>query len=158
LLKPEQASTLTLAENLGEISLIPRNPDDEESNADAEVSVDKLFAESEKGSREKEQGIDEGSKSSASDTSALLSAVQAVPPKPPFVMEIVEAQTVRTMDFDADTGKPIRDPGASAGGPTVYVPPTTGGTPAGAGDGTDVPTAAPEEMLDDFPIDFGGAP
>ena len=31
LLTPEQASKLTLAENIGEVSLIPRNPDDEES-------------------------------------------------------------------------------------------------------------------------------
>src|SRR6185503_18409825 len=57
LLKPEQASKLTLAENLGEVSLIPRNPDDEESNAMAEVSTDELFGDAEKSSREKEQNV-----------------------------------------------------------------------------------------------------
>jgi pilus assembly protein CpaB len=153
LLKPEQASTLTLAENLGEVSLIPRNPDDEESSATAEVSTDDLFGEVGKSSREKEQGIEEGTKPAASDTSALLTAVQAVPAKPPFVMEIVEAQAVRTMDFDADTGKPIRDPNAGKSGPTVDVP-TTGGRPSGGS--VKAPGVDPTQMLDDFPIDFSG--
>src|SRR5262245_5429554 len=124
LLTPEQASKLTLAENLGEVSLIPRNPDDEDSNATAEISTDELFGEAGKSSRAKEQHADE--RSASADPSSLLTAVQAVPPKPPFVMEIVEAQGVRTMDFDPDTGKPIRDPNANAGGPTVNVPSTTG--------------------------------
>ena len=44
LLTPEQASKLTLAENLGEVSLIPRNPDDEESADLAEYSTDDLLA------------------------------------------------------------------------------------------------------------------
>jgi pilus assembly protein CpaB len=45
LLTPEQASKLTLAENLGEVSLIPRNPDDEDSHVTAEISTDELFGE-----------------------------------------------------------------------------------------------------------------
>ena len=151
LLKPEQASKLTLAENLGEVSLIPRNPDDEESASTAEVSTEELFADVEKGSREMEQGADG---KDSSDTSSLLTAVQAVPPKPPFLMEIVEAHDVRVMEFDAETGKPIRDPNANAGGPSVYVPPT-GGAPTRDG-GVDTPTADPGKMLDEFPVDFGG--
>ncbi len=158
LLKPEQASKLTLAENLGEVSLIPRNPDDEESNATAEVSADELFAEAGKGSREKEQGVEEHEKSAPADTSALLTAVQAVPPKPPFLMEIVEAQGVRIMEFDPETGKPIRDPNANAGGPSVFVPPTTGGATPGSSDGSKPSAADPGKMLDDFPIDFGEKP
>jgi pilus assembly protein CpaB len=154
LLKPEQATTLTLAENLGEVSLIPRNPDDEESSASAEVSTDELFGEVGKSSREKEQGVEEGTHQPAeSDTSALLTAVQAVPPKPPFVMEIVEANAVRTMDFDAETGKPIREANANKSGPTVDVP-TTSSVSTGAG--AKAPAGDPTKMLDDFPIDFGG--
>lgn len=153
LLKPEQASRLTLAEHLGEISLIPRNPDDEESSATAEVSADELFGDAEKSSRQKEQGIDD-SKPAPSDSSALLSAVQAVPPKPPFLMEIVEAQDVRVMEFDAETGKPVREPGANTGGPSVNAPSSGSGASAKGGDGTKPPAADPEKTLDDFPIDF----
>jgi hypothetical protein len=86
----------------------------------------------------------------------LLTAVQAVPPKPPFVMEIVEANGVRTMDFDPDTGKPIRDPNANAAGPTVNVPSTTGSVPSGKG--ANAPAGDPGKMLEDFPIEFDGNP
>ena len=45
LLTPEQASKLSLAENLGEVSLIPRNPDDEEVGATGrKYSIDDLLA------------------------------------------------------------------------------------------------------------------
>lgn len=156
LLKPEQASALTLATNLGEVSLIPRNPDDEESSASAEVSSGELFGEAGKSSREKEQGVEESTASSApADTSSLLSAVQAVPAKPPFQMEIVEAQSVRVMDFDPDTGKPIRDPNANTGGPSISVPPTAGGSTSSDDSGSKGPAGDPGKMLDDFPIDFG---
>jgi hypothetical protein len=156
LVKPDQANKLTLAQNLGQVSLIPRNPDDEESSAVAEVSTDELFGEAEKSSRAKEQGIDETTKPAEPDTSALITAVQAVPPKPPFVMEIVEANAVRTMDFDAETGKPIREPNAKASGPTVHVPSASGTAPA---DDAPEPTAAdPSKMLDDFPISASSFP
>ena len=55
LLTPEQASKLTLAENLGQVSLIPRNPDDEESGEMAEYSTEDLLSDGGKNSREKEQ-------------------------------------------------------------------------------------------------------
>jgi hypothetical protein len=153
LLTPEQASKLTLAEHLGEISLIPRNPDDEESATAAEYSADDLLAEGERGSREKEQGIDEHAGDSAG--TGLLTAVQAVPPKPPFLMEIVEAHDVRVMEFDAETGKPVRDAtAASPVGPSVSVPSGDAEDESFSEDTPSAPATDPEQMLDDFPIDF----
>ena len=63
LLTPEQASKLTLAENLGQVSLTPRNPDDEESGDMVEYSTDDLLSDGGKSSREKEQGRDEANRS-----------------------------------------------------------------------------------------------
>ena len=86
LLTPEQASKLTLAENFGEVSLIPRNPDDEESADMAEYSTDDLLSDGGKNSREKEQGRDEARVEKPKDNGGLLSAIQQYvpPPKPPF--------------------------------------------------------------------------
>src|SRR6185503_1438672 len=56
LLKPEQASKLSLAAQIGEISLIPRNPDDEEAAATPEMTVDDLLTSGDMNSRAKEQG------------------------------------------------------------------------------------------------------
>jgi pilus assembly protein CpaB len=152
MLTPQQASKLTLAEQIGEISLIPRNPDDEASADWNEYTIEDLLQEGEKGSREKEQGIelaeDEGSQ--PKDSAGLLSAIRsAVPAAPPFRMEIVEAQAVREMLFDAATGKPIRRASdmTESAGPTV-TPSLSPGSPAGDSEGkSDTP-------LDDFPIDF----
>jgi pilus assembly protein CpaB len=150
LLKPQQASKLTLAENLGEISLIPRNPDDEESPVAAEFSADDLLADGERGSREQEQTRDDDAVG-APATGMLASA----PLKPNFLMEIVEAQDVRVMEFDPDTGKPVRDEAANAlSGPSVSVPSVPADRAAEDGESAQ-PTGDAEQLLDDFPIDFG---
>lgn len=154
LLTPEQASKLTLAEQLGEISLSPRNPNDEESADVAEYSTDDLFGDGGRNTREKEQARDAADDPSANG--GLLSAIQqhAPPPVPPFIMEVIEAQEVREMFFDADTGKPIREmnesqgPAAPATGSSSS---SSGGKPGAASD----PDA--EEMLKDFPIKFDRA-
>jgi Flp pilus assembly protein CpaB len=151
LLTPDQASKLTLAENLGEISLIPRNPDDEDVAVAPEYSPDEIFADGEKGNREKEQVRDDTE--TTPDSSALLSAVSAVPPKPNFLMEIVEAQEVRTMEFDPDTGKPIREPDAGlSAGPTVPKSTIDDTLSGGLDDAKSAGDA--ETQLDDFPIEF----
>jgi pilus assembly protein CpaB len=154
LLTPEQASKLTLAENLGQVSLIPRNPDDEDSADLAEYSTDDLLGDGGRNTREKEQARDE-SKEQPKD-SGLLTAIQQYvpPPKPPFIMEIVEAQDVREMKFDPDTGRPIREDITSAGGPAD---PSDGGTPTMSPTATgasplDDPQA--KELLEKFPIKF----
>jgi pilus assembly protein CpaB len=153
LLLPDQASKLTLAENLGDISLIPRNPDDEEASAAAEISPDELFATADKSSREKEQGREDDGKPATPDTNALLTAVNTVPPKPNFLMEIVEAQDVRVLEFDPETGKPVRNLDASlTSGPTVT---STKSEEAFSGGEQETKSAGDaEKLLDDFPIEF----
>lgn len=156
LVKLDQASKLALASQIGEISLIPRNPDDEDSAESSEMTVDDLLASGDANSREKEQGV--GTKEPAGEgnslTSGLLSAVQAAAaPKAPFRMEIVEAQAVREVLFDGETGRPIRGANDSAAGPTLN------STPAGPVPGGPTPTsttpAAADKMLEEFPVDFG---
>jgi pilus assembly protein CpaB len=153
LLTPEQASKLTLAENLGQVSLIPRNPDDEESGEMAEYSTSDLLSDGGKSSREKEQARDEA-EIEPQDSGGLLSAIQQYvpPPKPPFVMEIVEAQDVREVKFDPDTGKPLRDenvpPSSDPHGTLPPVPPTSTSTDDPQAD------AKAKELLEDFPVNF----
>lgn len=151
LLKPDQASKLSLAAQIGEISLIPRNPDDEASEATPETTVDDLLTGNDTNSRSKEQG--EPKAPAENENNGLISAVRAAAaPKPPFRMEIVEAQGVREVLFDAETGRPIRPATNDAAGPTL---PTAPAAPAGP-----IPTAAgaapadAEKMLDEFPVDF----
>ena len=135
LLKPEQASKLSLAAQIGEISLIPRNPDDEASAATPETTVDDLLTGNDTNSRAKEQGDAERTSRRRNANNGLLNAVRAAAaPKPPFRMEIVEAQGVREVLFDAETGRPIRPTTNDAAGPTLHSTPTA---PAGP-----VPAAA----------------
>jgi pilus assembly protein CpaB len=153
LLTPEQASKLTLAENLGQVSLTPRNPNDEESADTPEYSTEDLLSDGGNNTREKEQARDE-KEEKPQDNGGLLSAIQQYmpPPRPPFIMEIVEAQDVREMKFDADTGKPIRDSDASTDAKSLHQDNTPQGGPTmappldGAADGQD--------LLKDFPVNF----
>lgn len=152
LLTPEQASKLTLAENLGQVSLTPRNPNDDTTGDMTEYSTDDLLSDGGKNSREKEQVREE---EPAPDKGNLLSAIQQYvpPPKPPFVMEIVEAQDVREMKFDADTGKPLHDDTSSSSSSTSTgtmppIPPTSTST------GDPGPDDKSKELLNDFPVNF----
>jgi pilus assembly protein CpaB len=153
LVKLEQASKLALAAQIGEISLIPRNPDDEEAGDSSEMTVDDLLTGGDMNNRQKERGAGAKDKP-AEDQSAgggLLSAVRAaIAPKAPFRMEIVEAQAVREVVFDSETGRPIRSASEPANsGPTPH-PSTTGHATGGP---TPTPGAA-DKMLEEFPIDF----
>ena len=156
MLSPEQASKLSLAEQIGELSLIPRNPDDDAVASWAETKIEDLLGDGESGSREKEQGIDEvAEKEEPAEQGNLLDAVAAAAPPavPPFRMEIVEAQTVREMLFDGETGKPIRQlveaPITSGPSVTSSLSPTA----TGAGSSLVAPDDA-DKMLDNFPIDL----
>jgi len=144
MLTPEQASKLSLAEQIGEVSLTPRNPDDEATAEWNEYTIDDLLADGDKSSREKEQDRDAKEDEEPADDAGLLSAIRSViPPSiPPFRMEIVEAQDVRELLFDGETGKPIRTPESDSVGPTV-----TPAIPPGTGEDA-------KKKLDDFPIDF----
>jgi pilus assembly protein CpaB len=175
LLTPEQATKMNLAEHMGEISLIPRNPDDEEAANTAEFSSDDLLSDGGKSSRALEQTRDKSEEKKPSPVSNLLAAIQehVPPPKPPFRMEIVEAQDVREMLFDAQSGRPIRDqaapaksakPGATplngAALPAANVPATAASAaaaPANAPAGSDgIPSAdaGAAQGEENFPIDL----
>ena len=154
LLTPEQASKLGLAENLGEISLIPRNPDDEDTGDWSEYSADDLLGGgNESNSRAEEQGRGDAQ---SDDGKGLASAVQNTvpPPRPPFEMEVVEADKVRVERFDPETGKPIRtvQDDSQTVGPGV----SAAGTPAD--DLRNTPKEEMEQRLEDFPIDFEDPP
>ncbi|MFO0788018.1 MAG: Flp pilus assembly protein CpaB [Pirellulales bacterium] len=159
MLTPEQASKLALAEQIGEISLIPRNPDDEEAADWSEYTVDDLMTNGEKNSREKEQGTTKSEPEHPAGESPLVNALNNTPKpvKEPFRMEIVEAQGVREMLFDADTGRPIHPENEEkpAAGPTPHVTPSAA-VSAGGDDGKPAPHGDAAKMLDDFPINFDG--
>jgi pilus assembly protein CpaB len=155
MLTPEQASKLSLAEQVGELSLIPRNPDDEELVAWSEMKIEDLLADGDANNREKERGEDEpvGGEQPAEQGSLLGAIAAATPPAvPPFRMEIVEAQNVREMLFDGETGKPIRQlveaPVTSGPSVTPSLSPTVDESTS-----TVAPTDA-DKMLDNFPIDL----
>jgi pilus assembly protein CpaB len=154
---PDQASKLSFAEQVGEISLIPRNPDDDQVATWAEMKIEDLLGDGESSNREKEQGKDELAENGdkPAEQGNLLDAVAAAtpPPVPPFRMEIVEAQTVREMLFDGETGKPIRQliEAPVTSGPTVT--PSLSPTATGASTSIVAPSDA-EAALDNFPIDL----
>jgi pilus assembly protein CpaB len=155
MLTPEQASKLSLAEQIGELSLIPRNPDDEETAGWSEYTVDDLLADGDKNSRSKEQGTSEKKESSADPTpnTGLLSAILNTP-KEPFRMEIVEAQGVREVLFDAITGRPINYTGetSAVAGPTLG--PSIKSKKSTKDTSTSSSNSDASNMLDEFPINL----
>jgi pilus assembly protein CpaB len=155
MLTPEQASKLSLAEQIGEISLIPRNPDDDDSAESLEYTVTDLLEGNEKSSREKEQGGDKTEP--AADpvpNDSLVSAINNTPKKEPFRMEVVEAQQVHEVLFDADTGRPIRPVAEQSGGPAPQI------NKSQSSGGNDTPPSANNDaskMLEEFPVNFNDA-
>ncbi len=172
LLTPNQASTLALAEQVGEISLIPRNPNDDEAADATEITVDDLLGTSEKNSREMEQGHKDakdakekaarvGEHPPAADNSLVNAIKNTIAPaaKEPFHMEVVEAQAYREVLFDPTTGKPIMPANSSnvnnaAIGPTLHnsKTPSTSEIEKAGGDVPEHDNAS--KMLDNFPINF----
>ncbi len=145
---PQQANKITTAENLGEISLIPRNPDDERIVDDAEQTTEDLFGRSESNSRDAEQGESEDTQSL---TDAIADAVveEVMPdPDPPFRMKIFYPNEVQELDFSPHTGEPLDDPDEHR----------YGGGDSGdnsAGDSSvDLEDLQDELAEEDFPIDF----
>jgi pilus assembly protein CpaB len=155
MLTPDQAAKLTLAENLGVVSLIPRNPDDESIGEVALYTAEDLLGSADSsGSRAKEQGRDDSTVEEPKvDHGGLTAVVEATvpPPEPPYTMEVIESEAVRLVYFDAKTGKPIYNEGntTSASGPT---PNSSGGATGGTSGGSSSP--APAKKLEDFPINF----
>ena len=113
-------------------------------------------------SRAKEQGDAEASQpTTTTRTTVCSNAVRAAAaPKPPFRMEIVEAQGVREVLFDAETGRPIRPterrrwPDAPAQRqPRQPVQRPTADCPRQPPPAT-APAPAADKMLEEFPVEF----
>ncbi len=106
---PQQANRITTAENLGDISLIPRHPDDEKIVDDWEQSIDDLLARSDSNSRKAEQG-EKSSETASSLVAGFASALQqsvAIETTPPFKMKVIFPDEVQELEFDAETGEPM---------------------------------------------------
>jgi pilus assembly protein CpaB len=163
---PAQANRITLAENLGEISLIPRNPDDDKLVDDNEQDVDELFGRSTANNRDQEQGDTSGGalagfKSMMADAlagaAANAAAQAALPPRSVFEMTIISPNEVSKVQFSAN-GEPI-DPKSFPGGMTSATPPPAAfvAPPAAAPAPTATPAPAPADgaaLPPDFPIDL----
>jgi len=106
---PPQANLITTAENLGDISLIPRHPDDEKVVDDAEQSIDDLLSRSESNSRKREQGESSSESDSglATGLANVLSQSVAIETTPPFKMKVIFPDEVQELNFDPETGEPM---------------------------------------------------
>lgn len=151
----EQANKLDLAQQIGEVNLIPRSPDDQDTAETAEVDIGILLGgKTEKNDREEEQQREATSAKNDPKGPGFIGSMMAMMKKaaderPPFTMEILEAAEVREVQFDPSTGRPIRVQESSSNGVPAQ-PASFGGVP---GQPTLAPTPAGEE--NDFPIDFG---
>ncbi len=150
---PQQANRITTAENLGEISLIPRHPDDDKIVEDWEQSIDDLLARSDANSREREQGATEEKETPAPVLTGMIQgALQQI--EPPFKMTVIYPDEVRELQFSNETGEPLNPESNSAAAGQVF------GAVAGAvGTGAE-PNSPPDSQpdadadADDFPIDL----
>lgn len=138
---PKQANTITLAENLGDVSLIPRNADDESIISENEVDIETILGTGKGNSREMERSA--VVQESNLNLEAMKAAIQQNTPavKPPFQMKIIYPDEVSTVEFTA-TGDPILNNAAQA--------PLT--TPVSASDENAGPIDNDKNA--DFPIDL----
>jgi pilus assembly protein CpaB len=158
---PAQANRITLAENLGEISLIPRNPDDDTVVDDSEQGTDELFSRSTAGSREREQrtnpsgdeqeGPLSGFRSLMAQAMAGAAEAAAATPQAPakssFQMTIIYPTEVSKVEFST-SGEPLQ--ATNSGAPTTPPAGAVSVTP------TPVPGPAPDQPATppDFPINL----
>ncbi len=101
---PAQANKMTTAENLGELSLIPRHPDDDFIVDDSEQGADFLLGSSDANSREKEQGRNRRGDGSGVDGFDQAAVVET---DPPFRMKIIFPNEVAVREFSSETGEPL---------------------------------------------------
>lgn len=149
LVEPEQASKLDLAQNLGKLSLIPRNPNDEAATTHVEVSVDDLL-----GSRSNlNKRVDEQAREATATKPGLLGTLYGMmkagsemSAKPPFRMEIVQAEQVTEMLFDPVTDTPLADQSVTYDGSrkSILAQPTSF-SPDNQKEGKDFPIDLEEE-------------
>lgn len=151
---PEQANLLTTAANLGEISLIPRNPDDETLVDDAEQTTDFLFGRSQGNSREKEQGSAETGEGLPGLLSKELDRSSLAEVDPPFKMKLIFPNEVTELEFSSETGEPLysteRDRRNFHGTGAAAVEDAAQALP----EPMDEPREPELELPEDFPIDL----
>jgi len=142
---PQQANRITTAENLGDISLIPRHPDDDTIVDDWEQSAQDIFLGSDSNNRSREQGFSEQSEDDFLPGGLPANTSPAVPET--FQMKIIFPDDVQEIEFSMETGEILK----SGTQTTVGLPPGVGSRPT-APSATDQPEPEPED--DDFPIDL----
>lgn len=146
---PEQANRINLAENLGDVSLIPRGQDDEKIVEEFELNPEELLSLGTANNRAMERGQNEqpATKPSPLNLQALMGAVaQNKPPvvQEQFEMEIIYPNEVSRIQFS--NGQPIL-PNESSGGyttETTITPASDSGSQPADDDDADA----------DFPIDL----
>lgn len=148
---PEQANRINLAENLGDISLIPRSDDDEKIVQEFALNPDELLAGGTANSREKERGEPAPAAPTTLPIQNLLSGLTAdAPPEQsaakPFEMTIIYPNEVSRVQF-AD-GQPL--PADAVAAPSSAVQSLTAPGQGAPPTATPTPGAATPE----FPIDL----
>jgi pilus assembly protein CpaB len=153
---PQQASRVTTAENMGELSLIPRNPDDDLIVDDAEQSLDDIFAKSDSSNRERErEAFDKDEESVDSQIQKDMEQHPVVAVTPPFRMKIIYPNEVSRVDFDATTGEPLEAEEDDEDADTDYQGPGTNGKKVGDDEPSEGGESfAPEGSDAEFPIDL----
>ncbi len=159
-LTPGQANKVALAEQIGELNLIPRSPDDEAVTDDTDMNLADIWGDGDsRNTRAREQGPrpEESRSNGGGLLSGLMQQIQkAAAERPPFVMTILEAEQVREVEFDPITGKPIRDTGAdrTVTAPQVPATPASTQTPATPPSLEAAEQEFEKEFGASFPIDF----
>ena len=159
LVKPEQASKIDLAQNLGELSLIPRNPNDEGSSGHNEITAADLLGE---GSMVNSRSTERGGEVVEQKPSLLGGIInmmkQSTEPRATFKMEIVEAGSVRDVRFDATTGEVLSDEQRVSATTASTTQSQTGGDQSSTSAEPQTPHSPTgrddSEEMEDFPIDF----
>jgi pilus assembly protein CpaB len=153
---PEQANRITLAENLGEIALIPRNPGDEAILSDADQGLDDLLNPNKPkevaASPSGEGGFASFLQGIMAASAAKAAAAPANDSEQPFRMTIIYPTEVEQVEFFP--GEPVRRSGGDGEaqsldlGSRVFTPPPQPAGGEGAGGGVISPPPK------DFPIDL----
>ncbi len=158
-LTPEQANRVALAEQVGELSLIPRSPDDDSMVDAGEINLEDLLGEStnSKNSREKEQNRDAIAAKRDNGLGGMVSNIigqlkTTAENRPPFTIEIIEGEEVRIEQFDPFTGRRLTP---ATTNPSINKN-TTSGFAAAYPTPVPAPSATPQPEIPavDFPIDF----
>ncbi|MBN1851522.1 MAG: Flp pilus assembly protein CpaB [Pirellulales bacterium] len=166
LVTPKQANVLQLANKVGEISLVARNPDDAAADDTAQVSFEDLLGSVEKNNREKEQ--DRNQEETASEghggfLGSLLADIKSkamkgssgmVQQRPPFRMELISGDAVEVKWFEPIHGRPIDQKEIGQSGTGFGAPTSEPWMPQASGTNHGPPASSSSGSDNDFPIDL----